>query len=319
MKNRKWICLVLAVLLLLCCGCNGSDSDPVSSTVSELRRNTADYSGEWMDRNSPTCEKKPDTFFTDILITEIYSDCFFATLAFPSPLQIKLNGTLADEWCVGDTVATTQENVYYDTANGHVEADLLTVEKSDFKPDPEMCYKPVIYLYPEEETPVAVSLELSGELTCTYPAYGQEGWHVTAKPDGTLTDAQGQTYSYLYWEGTTDAEFDFAEGFCVPGKDTAGFLEKALAQLGLNRKEANEFIVYWLPQMESNPYNLIAFQQEAYTDNARLSVTPAPDTVLRVFMTYTPLQEKVAVPEQTLSAPSRQGFTLVEWGGTCCN
>ena len=54
--------------------------------------------------------------------------------------------------------------------------------------------KPVIYLYPEEETQVTVKLDYAGELTCTYPAY-DDGWAVTAQPDGTLTDAAGQTYS----------------------------------------------------------------------------------------------------------------------------
>ena len=35
--------------------------------------------------------------------------------------------------------------------------------------------KPVIYLYPEEETAVTVKLDYAGALTCTYPAYGN-GW-----------------------------------------------------------------------------------------------------------------------------------------------
>lgn len=59
--------------------------------------------------------------------------------------------------------------------------------------------KPVIYLYPEQETDVRVTLDLAGELTCAYPAYG-DGWSVRAAPDGTLTDESGQTYRYLYWE-----------------------------------------------------------------------------------------------------------------------
>ena len=45
--------------------------------------------------------------------------------------------------------------------------------------------KPVIYLYPEKETDVTVKISLDGELTCTYPAY-DDGWKVTAQPDGTL-------------------------------------------------------------------------------------------------------------------------------------
>ena len=131
--------------------------------------------------------------------------------------------------------------------------------------------KPVIYLYPEEETAVTVKLDYAGALTCTYPAYG-DGWAVTACPDGTLTDDAGQTYSYLYWEGTDTIAYDFSQGFCVAGTDTAAFLEDALAQLGLTRREANEFIVYWLPQMQENPYNLIAFQSDRYTQAAKLTI-----------------------------------------------
>ena len=53
--------------------------------------------------------------------------------------------------------------------------------------------KPVIYLYPEAETEVTVSLDYDGELTCVYPAMEDGVWTVTAAPDGTLTDAAGQT------------------------------------------------------------------------------------------------------------------------------
>ena len=182
---------------------------------------------------------------------------------------------------------------------------------TDALPTPE---KPVIYLYPETETEITVQLDYSGELTCTYPAYN-DGWTVTAAPDGTLIDEKGQTYNYLYWEGAGTEQYDFSQGFCVAGADTAAFLEDALAQLGLTRKEANEFIVYWLPQMEDNPYSLITFQQEAYTEAAKLTVTPAPDSILRVFMTWKPLEKPVNIPAQTLPAFERHGFTVVEWGG----
>ena len=174
--------------------------------------------------------------------------------------------------------------------------------------------KPVIYLYPEEETEVTVRLDYDGTLTCTYPAY-EDGWTVTAAPDGTLRDEAGQTYSYLYWEGVARTEYDFSRGFCVPGADTAAFLEDALSRLGLTRREANEFIVYWLPRMEANPYNLIAFQAEDYTNHARLTVTPEPDSLLRVFMAWKPLEAPAGLPAQELPAFKRTGFTVVEWGG----
>ena len=174
--------------------------------------------------------------------------------------------------------------------------------------------KPVIYLYPESRTDVTVKLDYAGELTCTYPEY-QDGWKITASPDGTLTDADGQTYNYLYWEGINPVSYDFSSGYCVAGSDTASFLEDALWQLGLTRQEANEFIVYWLPLMKENPYNLITFQSDVYTQAAQLSVDPAPDTVIRVFMAWKPLKEAAEIPAQKLTAPERTGFTVVEWGG----
>ena len=191
---------------------------------------------------------------------------------------------------------------------------LVTVGcRQDDLPAPE---KPVIYLYPETETEVSVKLDFNGQLTSTYPKYNDE-WSMVAQPDGTLTDpATGREYYCLFWEGVSNVEYDMSAGFVVPGNETAAFLEDALAKLGLTDREANEFIIYWLPRMEGNPYNLIAFQTDSYTDNAVLDITPAPDTVLRVFMVWKPLEAPMEIPPQELTAPLRSGFTVVEWGGS---
>lgn len=272
-----------------------------------------EYTGQWLDKE--TAEKCDNDIFDHIVITEIYANCFFARTVIPMPYTIKLNGTLSDDWCVGDQVTCTYENTYYDNENHKVEVDFLTVEASDWQPEPGVAYKPVIYLYPEVETDITVKLIPDGKLTCTYPTYNSS-WRVTAAPDGTLSDAKGQTYNYLYWEGETNAQWDMTEGFCVKGEDTAAFLEEALAKLGLNRREANEFIVYWLPLMEQNPCNIISFQTDVYTDAARLEIDPAPDTLIRVFMAWKAADTFVELPEQKLTTPERTGFTVVEWGGT---
>jgi len=203
------------------------------------------------------------------------------------------------------------ENLYHMTVTVDVYGNIQEM----YNPDEIVCAeKPVIYLYPTEETEVTVKLKLDGELTCTYPAYNN-GWTVTAHPDGTLTDANGREYYCLYWEGETHAQYDFSRGFCVKGEDTAAFLENVLAKIGLTEREANEFVIYWLPQMEQNPYNLIAFQADAYTDSAELNITPAPDSLLRVFMTWKPLDTAVDIEPQEFAGFERSGFTVVEWGG----
>lgn len=180
--------------------------------------------------------------------------------------------------------------------------------------DEPLTEKTVIYLYPEQETTVSVSLDYVGTLTSTYPAY-ENGWTVTAEPDGTLYDENGDEYSYLFWEGENNTDYDFSTGFCVAGADTADFLREKLAEIGLTPREYNEFIVYWLPKMQDNPYNLISFQSECYTDTAKLDIDPTPDNVLRVFMAWKPLHRAQNIEPQTFTPFARDGFTVVEWGG----
>ena len=176
--------------------------------------------------------------------------------------------------------------------------------------------KPVVYLYPTKPTDVSVKVNIKGALTCTYPNY-EDDWNVTAYPGGkVINKADGREYSYLYWEGSSDAKWDLSSGFVVKGSDTAAFLQEKLAYLGLTPKEYNEFIVYWLPIMQDNKYNLITFQTKAYEECTSLNVSPKPDSMLRVFMAFKPISEPVNIPEQKLSQFERKGFSVIEWGGT---
>ena len=178
--------------------------------------------------------------------------------------------------------------------------------------------KPVIYLYPEQETDVHVELDLkNADLATTYPKYNG-GWDVTASPDGTLVNkSDGTHHNYLFWDADdVRIKYDFSKGFCVAGSDTEKFLKEKLTYMGLTEKEMNEFIVYWLPLMEHNAYNLIAFQDSAYTDSAKLNITPSPDSICRIFMAYKPLDSQVEIEPQQLSTFERKGFTVVEWGGS---
>lgn len=174
--------------------------------------------------------------------------------------------------------------------------------------------KPVIYLYPEQPTHVTVDLAVNGTVTSTWPK-SDGRWQVNAHPDGKLTTSDGRSYDYLFWEGRLSTEFPQNEGFVVPGKQSGEFLEEKLTILGLNASERNDFITYWMPRMQANSWNLITFQTTAYTETARLDITPHPDTVIRVYLTYRPLSKPISVPEQRLAPTQRKGFTVVEWGG----
>lgn len=178
--------------------------------------------------------------------------------------------------------------------------------------------KPVIYLYPTQIQKVLVRLMFNGQFIFTYPEYDESigGWNVTANPDGTIIGADGKTYSYIFWDGVMNFnDFKFDKGFVVPGNETSEFLQKILPEIGLIPREYNEFIVYWTPKLKNNKYNLIYFAGKEYTDNAKLEITPTPDSLLRVYMVYKPLDNLIQVEPQTFPKFERKGFTVVEWGG----
>ena len=113
----------------------------------------------------------------------------------------------------------------------------------------------------------------------------------------------------------TFSEYDMSKGFCVSGAETEQFLRDKLRFIGLNEKELEDFIEFWVPYMEKNAFNKICFQTTAYTENAKLTVSPEPDSILRLFMVFQPLDKFVEIEEQPLAQFQRTGFTLVEWGG----
>jgi len=98
-------------------------------------------------------------------------------------------------------------------------------------------------------------------------------------------------------------------------EDTAEFLEDVLSKLGLNFKERNDFIVFWLPAMQKNKYNLVRFLGEEFSQEVDLKITPKPDTFIRVFMIFKAVDEKINTKPEPLRTPQRKGFVAVEWGG----
>ena len=181
-----------------------------------------------------------------------------------------------------------------------------------------MDYKPIIYLYPTEETQANVQLGNKEQITCSYPKY-TTGWNVIVQPNGDLKDIDTNKNLYsLYYESDNVIEFKVEkDGFIVKGEDSAEFLEEKLKILGLTDREAEEFIIYWLPKLEANKYNYIRFATREEIDaNMPLTITPEPDTTIRVLMEYKGLENPIEVEEQKLESVERKGFVAVEWGGT---
>ncbi|OHT16532.1 hypothetical protein TRFO_13117 [Tritrichomonas foetus] len=205
---------------------------------------------------------------------------------------------------------------------------------------------PIIYLYPDVEMGVDVSLKMNGIIQTIYPKCtscnnrDECSWIVKAKPTGKLEMISSEStnysvnqrnieYDYLFYEGIKPKlNLNELEGFFVKKEETSSFLETKLHEIGLNDSEMNEFIVFWLPRLEKNDYNFICFYvNEKYSEISTLDVNPKPKSILRVFMVfkgYSKEEHKNKLDSefqfqlipQTFPPFERKGFTIVEWGGS---
>lgn len=176
--------------------------------------------------------------------------------------------------------------------------------------------KPVLYLYPKNDnTKVSVSFAKPNLLTTTYPKY-RNSWVVTANKNGDLYDENEKYYYGLYWEESGSSKVTFNEGFYVTKDNAIDFLEEKLSIIGLNDKERNEFIMYWLPILEKNEKSLVYFEltdsREKYN---KLYINPKPDSMLRMAIHIKKINKKINIKEQKLPTFERKGFTVIEWGG----
>lgn len=192
-----------------------------------------------------------------------------------------------------------------------------SVINKNVKPMAE-CGKPVIYLYPEKTLDVSVEVGID-HLTKTIPKY-KNGWKVSAQPNGTLYNYDDKkTYPYLFWEGQNKGVLNATKGSSVKRTGLEKFLNDSLDSLGLNRTEKTNFMDFWLEKMLNNKedYFFISFVgTRDFNKVAPLKISPAPDTLIRVFMYYIPLDMPLRTEKQDLKAIERNGFTVVEWGGT---
>jgi hypothetical protein len=183
--------------------------------------------------------------------------------------------------------------------------------------------KPVIYLYGKENQEVHVKIEPKGEFTFTYPAIDNQNTWNGRITSGGITVAN-KKIPYLFYETEmSDLSFNTTskqiEGSVVCQHDVITFLETSLSSLNLNSQEQTDFITYWAPKMIQHQKVFVQFWTEAkYDDVATLEVQPQPDNLLRVFMVFAPMKNGIIIEAnaQKLDPINRNGFTVIEWGGS---
>jgi hypothetical protein len=188
--------------------------------------------------------------------------------------------------------------------------NILTNEK--FGPQAE-CGKPVIYLYPETETEITVSVDAT--ITKSEPVY-VNGWTVIASPDGTLTHASGE-YTSLFWDGYGHGNYpEINGGLIVRSVDALLTMESQLAEMGFTKREISDFSEFWKDHIPTKPYTRITwFFTNEMERLAKLTIDPKPDTLIRVFVDFEGLDAPIEISPQRLPAFERRGYSVVEWGG----
>jgi hypothetical protein len=179
--------------------------------------------------------------------------------------------------------------------------------------------KPVIYLYPEETTKVKVYLQIPGEIIKSNPVYPVDGWkNIEAHPDGRLV-YDNKIYSELFYESKVGEFLKPSTGIVIARSELEAQLGKLVYQLGLNQNETDEFLAFWIPQLKSLKSNYILFSildQETKDALDHVEITPEPDTRIEFIAYFKPLDFPIAIEPLRLGPrPTRQGFTIVEWGG----
>ena len=175
-------------------------------------------------------------------------------------------------------------------------------------------YKPNIYLYPETETEMTVSFGHPTALTVTDPIYPRTGWRVTAAPDGTLRAAEGE-YGFLFYEAvTSDRYYQREEGYVVPAQAREETFTAILEGYGLNRQEIDDFNAYWCDKLEPGwDYAMYPQLTEIVDEAMPMTVTPAPDSILRLWFAF--VKDEVPAAEAAPQPFQRAGTVVVEWGG----
>ncbi|KAG2487525.1 hypothetical protein HYH03_013806 [Edaphochlamys debaryana] len=184
-------------------------------------------------------------------------------------------------------------------------------------------------------------------------------WRVAARPDGSLAHpgSGGREYSYLFWEAMTEGavgveaaaggraavsgrpalpglgptppdlplpDFTPSRSFCVSGAEAEAWLYAALQAFGVPTRERTDFLTYWLPHMTGAPWLLLSFAAPSDCQAAAaLSVSPAPDALVRVFLMWERLAAPVAACGSLAAEAARVGvlrregarLAVLEWGG----
>uniref|UniRef100_UPI00321785BD PKD domain-containing protein n=1 Tax=uncultured Draconibacterium sp. TaxID=1573823 RepID=UPI00321785BD len=178
--------------------------------------------------------------------------------------------------------------------------------------DDIMVYKPNIYIYPENNINlcVTISFPMGGEIVESIPAYAEQ-WCVNIDTTGKIDNQ----YDYLFYESKQPNTFQYKKGWCVARKDINSFFKTNMKQYNFSDTEINDFIEYWMPLLDENNYYMVYPQTNKIIDEIiKLNFSIQPDNVSRLFYGVLGVDEYTEIEKPVINPFNRNGFHIIEWG-----
>ena len=129
----------------------------------------------------------------------------------------------------------------------------------------------------------------------------------------------GKNYDYLFWEGPCNKEDQFKGN--VIGIKEDNFeeeLDKLLEKLGLNERERNDFIVYWLTKLSGRKGHKVTICDEVYDNEIAQLEVNGFDKYLRVMLKFEEISNEEVNELPSVDSVGQKvrptGKYVVEWG-----
>ncbi len=247
--------------------------------------------------------------------------------------------TIADGWGDGRSVSFSSDScmdrsLYFNDDPLHEPGSLFEIHITDIIPCPvagqtiqEEDYriafvlepssiidrKPNLYLYPEKTTKMRVAIDFpqGGKVIHSDPLYPVDWKNIKVKPDGKID----RKFDFLFYECEIPDFWQYVEGWVVKQEDLPEFFAQNLKAYGFNDAEIEDFLAFWIPDLNEDPYYMILPQYtEMVNQVIKLRISPRPDKLMRLHYVISGSAFHFDLPEPEIPAFEREGFTATEWG-----
>ena len=131
---------------------------------------------------------------------------------------------------------------------------------------------------------------------------------------------KNKKYEYIFWEGPCMKENEFnGEIIGIKSENFEEELDELLERLGLNERERNDFIVYWMTKLSGRKGHKVTICDEKYDNEiAKLEVTGFTQ-ILRVMLKFEEIEEDEVMKLKGVETVEKKerptGKYVIEWGG----